>query len=120
MLSMNDWQKERREMARKNVDAIGRKWALAPGGYDSIQRSESRLYVLSTELRALSSLFQSLNTDCALNGEDLYGTGEYLKRLARRVDVVRERLGKVTTSEDSVKPLGRGSMTEDAGSEASS
>lgn len=84
---------------KQNVDLLGNKWVLAPGGRGRLDTCQRRLWNYQNELKSYSTLFQNLG-NCEIPGEDLYGFGLALERLSKRLEKISECLSKLTEREE--------------------
>jgi hypothetical protein len=74
-----------------NIDMLGNKWVLAPGGREIVNTCHSRIFDLQAELSGLGALFKN-SSNCDLSAEELYGIGVLIDRASRRLSRVSSRL----------------------------
>ncbi len=81
-----------------NIDMLGNKWLLAPGGHEQMNRCQSKLLESHLELQSIGALFCCME-NAELSGEDLNGTGLTLQRISKRLSKISNILSYVTCIE---------------------
>lgn len=79
----------------QNIDILGSKWILAPGGRDAVDKSQERIWDLHIELAGYGALFRNLN-NCDFSVDELYGVSLVLMRVSKRLGKIHELLGRAT------------------------
>lgn len=79
----------------ENIDILGAKWILAPGGRDAVDKSQERIWDLQIELAGYGALFRNLN-NCDFSVDELYGVSLVLMRVSKRLGKIHELLGRAT------------------------
>lgn len=79
----------------ENIDILGAKWILAPGGRDAVDKSQERIWDLRIELTSIGALFRNLN-NCDFSVDELYGMSLLLMRVSKRLGKIHELLGRAT------------------------
>lgn len=79
----------------ENIDILGSKWILAPGGRDAVDKSQERIWDLHIELAGYGALFRNLN-NCDFSVDELYGVSLVLMRVSKRLGKIHELLGRAT------------------------
>jgi hypothetical protein len=69
-------------------DTFGSECQLAPGGYEKILKSQSRLWELLTELNAIGALFRNMQTS-DMDADEYYGISLCLLRMGRRLGKIQ-------------------------------
>ncbi len=82
----------------ENIDFLGDKWKLAPGGRDIVDKCQQRVYNLHIELSGYGALFRNLN-NCDFSVDELYGVSLVLMRISKRLRKISDLLGKATTDD---------------------
>jgi len=72
---------------KKNVDALGNEWVLAPAGWDRLNQGQAKLFETYAELKSVGSLIVNLG-DNDLSGEDLYGLGLIILKTSKRISKI--------------------------------
>ncbi|HWU44953.1 MAG TPA: hypothetical protein VN132_15985 [Bdellovibrio sp.] len=86
---------------KTNVDVLGDKWILAPGGQETIQNCKFRLWDLCTEMSGLGALFRVAGNG-ELDADELIGIGYILVQISERLKNISERLASATVIEKEV------------------
>lgn len=86
----------------ENIDILGAKWALAPGGRDLVDKCQERVSDLHIEIAGYGALFRNLNS-CDFSVDELYGISLVLMRVSKRLGRIHDLLGRITieTNKDS-------------------
>ena len=79
----------------ENIDILGTKWILAPGGREAVDKSQERIWHLHIELAGYSALFRNLNS-YDFNANELYGVSLVLMRISKRLRKIHELLDRAT------------------------
>lgn len=82
----------------ENIDILGAKWILAPGGRDAVDKCQERIWDLHIELAGYGALFRNLN-NCDFSVDELYGVSLVLMRVSKRLGKIHELLGRVSQEE---------------------
>ena len=88
----------------ENIDILGDKWKLAPGGKDIVDKCQERVWDLHVELSGYGALFRNLN-NCDFSVDELYGVSLVLMRTSKRLGNISDLLGR-TTTDDKIEKLG--------------
>lgn len=72
-------------------DTFGSECQLAPGGYEKILKSQSRLWELLTELNAIGALFRNMQTS-DMDADEYYGISLCLLRMGKRLGKIHNDL----------------------------
>lgn len=79
----------------ENIDILGVKWTLAPGGRDMIEKSRERIWDLHIELAGYGALFRNIN-NCDFSVDEMYGVSLVLMQVSKRLVRVHDLLGHAT------------------------
>lgn len=89
------YKKER----RTNLDFLGNRWELAPGGKKLFTQCQLKLSQLQIEMTGLGALFKNME-DCELSSEELQGLGLTLERMSKRLSKNLTELSKAVIQEN--------------------
>lgn len=81
---------------KENIDILGVKWILAPGGKEVVDQCQTEVSDLRYEVCALGSLFRNLASH-DFSDEELYGIGLVLEKISERLGTVFDDVGKSIT-----------------------
>lgn len=79
----------------ENIDILGDKWILAPGGREAVDKCQQQVYALHLEIAAQGAFFRNLN-NCDFSLDELYGVSLTLIRISKRLGKIHDLLGRVT------------------------
>lgn len=77
----------------ENRDTFDGEYQFAPGSYEKISKSQSRLWELLKELNAIGALFRNMQTS-DMDPDEHYGISLSLLRMGRRLGKIHDELGK--------------------------
>ena len=80
----------------QNLDILGNKWELAPGGKKLLTHCQLKLSQLQIEMLGLGALFKNMG-DSDLSSEELQGIGITLDRMAKRLSKNLAEISKVVS-----------------------
>lgn len=78
---------------QENIDVLGVKWILAPGGKEIVDQCQTEVSDLRYEVCAIGSLFRNL-ANYEFTDEELYGIGLVLEKVSKRLGLAFDNLGK--------------------------
>jgi len=84
---------------KENKDIFGDQWKLAPGGRETINKCQMRVWDIQTELTAFSALFRNMGS-CELDADELYGINLSLLRMGKRLAMISTKLSGTVVKEE--------------------
>lgn len=86
---------------KENIDILGVKWILAPGGKEVVDQCQTEASDLRFEICAFGAFFRNL-ANYEFSDEELYGIGLTLERVSKRLGEMSDRIAQSIAREEKI------------------